>query len=162
MKKRLVVCLLLLAFALSSCSIRLDQGSTSTALPAASVAPVEKGTKIPVAWADLQLTGKLIYIGQSDTTDSVFMTIQMLNLETGEVSTIFQAPDNALIYALTLSPDRRKLYVTNLGMFEYQAVPGADRGSTSNNQLLASISNLMDIPATSFGTGYPGTLAGLA
>jgi YVTN family beta-propeller protein len=31
-----------------------------------------------------------------------------------------------LPFAMTLSPDRRKLYVTNLGMFEYQAVPGAD------------------------------------
>ena len=41
------------------------------------------------------------------------------------------------------------------------APAGADRGSTSNNQLLASISNLMDVPATSFGTGYPGTLTAL-
>jgi hypothetical protein len=39
---------------------------------------------------------------------------------------------------------------------------GVDRGATSNNELLASISNLMDVPATSFGTGYPGTLAALA
>ena len=31
-----------------------------------------------------------------------------------------------LPFAMALSPDRRKLYVTNLGMFEYQAVPGAD------------------------------------
>jgi len=31
-----------------------------------------------------------------------------------------------------------------------------------HNQLLASISNLMDVPATSFGTGYAGTLAELA
>ncbi|MCX6626006.1 MAG: hypothetical protein NTW28_00050, partial [Candidatus Solibacter sp.] len=31
-----------------------------------------------------------------------------------------------LPFAMTLAPDRRKLYVTNLGMFEYQAVPGAD------------------------------------
>ena len=31
-----------------------------------------------------------------------------------------------LPFAMTLSADRRKLYVTNLGMFEYQAVPGAD------------------------------------
>ena len=30
-------------------------------------------------------------------------------------------------FALTLSEDRRKLYLTNLGMFEYQAIPGADR-----------------------------------
>jgi hypothetical protein len=42
------------------------------------------------------------------------------------------------------------------------AAPGADRGSTSNNELLASISNLMDVPATSFGTGYPGTMSALA
>src|ERR1035438_6224179 len=31
-----------------------------------------------------------------------------------------------LPFALALSEDRRKLYVTNLGMFEYRAVPGAD------------------------------------
>lgn len=31
-----------------------------------------------------------------------------------------------LPFALTLSPDRRKLYVTNLGMFDYQSIPGAD------------------------------------
>jgi YVTN family beta-propeller protein len=31
-----------------------------------------------------------------------------------------------LPFAMTLASDRRKLYVTNLGMFEYQAVPGAD------------------------------------
>ena len=31
-----------------------------------------------------------------------------------------------LPFAMTLSEDRRKLYVTNLGMFEYQAIPGAD------------------------------------
>src|ERR1035437_1431374 len=31
-----------------------------------------------------------------------------------------------LPFAMTLSDDRRRLYVTNLGIFEYQAVPGAD------------------------------------
>jgi YVTN family beta-propeller protein len=31
-----------------------------------------------------------------------------------------------LPFAMTLSADRRKLYVTNLGIFEYRAVPGAD------------------------------------
>jgi len=31
-----------------------------------------------------------------------------------------------LPFAMTLSADRRKLYVTNLGMFEYRAIPGAD------------------------------------
>jgi YVTN family beta-propeller protein len=31
-----------------------------------------------------------------------------------------------LPFALALSPDRRKLYVTNVGMFEYRMIPGAD------------------------------------
>lgn len=31
-----------------------------------------------------------------------------------------------LPFALALSPDRQKLYVTNVGMFQYQAIPGAD------------------------------------
>ncbi|MBM3761467.1 MAG: hypothetical protein FJW36_14610 [Acidobacteria bacterium] len=32
-----------------------------------------------------------------------------------------------LPFAMALSPDQRRLFVTNLGMFEYQALPGADR-----------------------------------
>ena len=32
-----------------------------------------------------------------------------------------------LPFAATLSPDGQRLYVTNLGMFEYQPLPGADR-----------------------------------
>ncbi len=31
-----------------------------------------------------------------------------------------------LPFALALSPDRKKLYVTNVGMFEYKMIPGAD------------------------------------
>ena len=31
-----------------------------------------------------------------------------------------------LPFALALSPDRQKLYVTNVGMFQYQAIPGTD------------------------------------
>ncbi len=32
-----------------------------------------------------------------------------------------------LPFAIALSPDRRKAYVSNLGMFQYEAIPGADR-----------------------------------
>jgi YVTN family beta-propeller protein len=31
-----------------------------------------------------------------------------------------------LPFALALSPDRKRLYCTNIGMFQYQAIPGAD------------------------------------
>ena len=33
-----------------------------------------------------------------------------------------------LPFAVALSPDHKRLYVTNVGMFEYQAIPGADPG----------------------------------
>ena len=32
-----------------------------------------------------------------------------------------------LPFAIALAPDRRKAYVTNIGMFEYKPIPGADR-----------------------------------
>lgn len=36
------------------------------------------------------------------------------------------AKTGRLPFALALSPDRRRLYVSDIGMFEYQAIPGAD------------------------------------
>ena len=32
-----------------------------------------------------------------------------------------------LPFAITLSPDGKRAYVTNIGMFEYSAVPGATK-----------------------------------
>ena len=32
-----------------------------------------------------------------------------------------------LPFAMSLSPDRRRAYVTNLGLFEYKTIPGADK-----------------------------------
>jgi len=55
-----------------------------------------------------------------------------------------------LPFAVALSPDRRKAYVTNLGMFEYQAIPGADRKRPRETGL--------DFPA--FGFPSPEALAG--
>jgi DNA-binding beta-propeller fold protein YncE len=40
-----------------------------------------------------------------------------------------------LPFALALSPDRNRLYVTNIGMFEYKAVPGADKAKARETGL---------------------------
>jgi YVTN family beta-propeller protein len=40
--------------------------------------------------------------------------------------TLTSVPVGKLPFALALSPDRKKLYVTNLGLFQYRAIPGAD------------------------------------
>lgn len=41
-----------------------------------------------------------------------------------------------LPFAVTLSPDRQTAYVTNLGMFEYRAIPGADAKRAKETGLL--------------------------
>jgi YVTN family beta-propeller protein len=40
-----------------------------------------------------------------------------------------------LPFALSLSPDRRRAWITNIGMFEYKALPGADRHSARETGL---------------------------
>ena len=47
-------------------------------------------------------------------------------IDTGSRQVVASVKVGRLPFAMTLSLDRRKLYVTNLGMFQYQAVPGAD------------------------------------
>ena len=108
MKKLLAISLL--ALALSGCSIKIDQPAMPTVT--ASPPPSSQGTQIPITWGDLHLTGKLIYISHEDTADSTFMVIQMFDLETGRISTLFKAPDQAFIYALTLSPDHKQLIMS--------------------------------------------------
>ena len=55
-----------------------------------------------------------------------------------------------LPFALALSPDRRKLYVTNLGMFQYQAIPGAD---SQRAAIPACRSRPSDFPAAEAAAG---------
>jgi YVTN family beta-propeller protein len=47
-------------------------------------------------------------------------------IDTRSRSILASVKTGRLPFALALSPDRRRLYVTNLGMFEYQPIPGAD------------------------------------
>src|SRR5207237_2325805 len=56
-----------------------------------------------------------------------------------------------LPFALALSPDRKRLYVTNFGMFEYQALPGVDRKHAKATGL----------PFPAFGFPSPEAIAGL-
>lgn len=55
-----------------------------------------------------------------------------------------------LPFALALSPDRQKLYVTNVGMFEYKMIPGADPAQPRSTGL----------PFPAFGFPSPDAAAG--
>jgi YVTN family beta-propeller protein len=56
-----------------------------------------------------------------------------------------------LPFALALSPDRRRLFVTNFGMFEYRAIPGAD----------AKQAKATGLPFPAFGFPSPEAAAGV-
>ena len=117
--------LLVFALVLSSCSIQVEQPSVVT--PASTIESVSPTilsgensrptntvttTQMPVTWGDLNLTGRLVYIN-GVTVDNVFsLQIQVLNLVTGEVTTIFEAPKYSWIYYLTVSPDNTQVVLT--------------------------------------------------
>ena len=130
-KTRLVFWFLVLALVLSGCSIDVDQPAVSTPDPTfqsiPTLAPSTEGaeqpniitsTQIPVTWGALNLTGKLVYIN-GISVDNVFqLQIQVLDLVTGEIKTIFDAPKYSWIYYISVSPDHTQL------LMSYNPPPG--------------------------------------
>lgn len=131
MKTHLGFWFLIFAFALSSCSIEVDQptiaspAATSQSIPTISPATERApqsndvtSTQIPITWGDLDLTGKLVYIN-AISLDNVFkLQVQILDLVSGEVTTIFDAPKYSWIYYVSVSPDYTQL------LMSYNPPPG--------------------------------------
>ena len=122
---------LIFALVLSSCSIQVEQPAVITpASTLESIPPtlaseesspqtnIVTTTQIPVTWSDLNLTGRLVYINGT-VVDNVFsLQIQVLNLVTGEITTIFDAPKYSWIYYVTVSPDNTQV------LMSYSPPPG--------------------------------------
>jgi len=120
-----------IALLLSSCSIEVEQPtvatpaptfeSSPTPLPPAESSPqtnIVTPIDIPVTWADLNLTGRLVYINGTMEDERSSLQIQVLDLATGELRTIFDAPKYSWIYYLTVSPDNRQV------LMSYSPPPG--------------------------------------
>ncbi|HSU67171.1 MAG TPA: alkaline phosphatase family protein [Tepidisphaeraceae bacterium] len=56
--------------------------------------------------------------------DQANFRLAVIDVRTRQVTSSLKV--GRLPFALTLSPDRKRLYVTNFGMFQYQALPGID------------------------------------
>src|SRR5215208_2559756 len=122
---------LILTLVLSSCSIEVEQPGVTTPAPTFESAPtlsppnesvsqtnVVTTTQVPVTWADLDLEGRLVYIN-GISVDNVFqLQIQVLDLVTGEITTIFDAPKYSWIYYISVSPDHTQL------LMSYNPPPG--------------------------------------
>ena len=87
--------------------------------------PLLPTTTIPVTWANLNLTGKLIYINASQGSNgNPNLSIQALDLITGVITTIFQGPELSWIYYVTISPDEKQLVMS-------YSVPSQNQGPIS-------------------------------
>jgi Tol biopolymer transport system component len=102
------------ALIVCSCSIEMDQVSETPPvenpplITSTSKFPV---THIPVNWAHLNLTGRLIYLSSMEAGDELTSSIQMLDLVTGEIATILSIP-GAWMYYATVSPDAKFLVMS--------------------------------------------------
>lgn len=114
-------CLLILT--MFGCSIDLAQPVLST--PSLEVGPIpptvpggegnttpsaEKMT-VPVTWAGLNLTGSLVYANTS-LTNVTPISIQTLDLITGEIKTIFTTTGDAWVFYMTIFPDGNQLVMS--------------------------------------------------
>jgi Tol biopolymer transport system component len=131
MKIHFLVWSLVFTLILSSCSIQVEQPAVVTpASTPESIPPtlssgensqqtnIVTTTQVPVTWSDLNLSGRLVYINGT-VVDNVFsLQIQVLNLVTGELKTIFDAPKYSWIYYITVSPDNTQV------LMSYSPPPG--------------------------------------
>lgn len=92
----------------------MEQVSTpaqTEAAPVVSAVSELPVTQVPVTWAHLNLTGKLIYLSSKTEGNELTSSIQMLDLATGEMATIFHASP-AWVYYAAVSPDAKTLVIS--------------------------------------------------
>jgi Tol biopolymer transport system component len=126
--KKLAWCLAIVILLLTACSVDVSsppsalptpkvevgrETSTSPAPPvsASSPMPIAAG-KVPVVWADLNLTGRLVFVRSTQTNNEAVLSIQELDLTNGDLLTLFQASSLAWIYTLSVSPDAKTLVMS--------------------------------------------------
>jgi Tol biopolymer transport system component len=126
----------LIVLTFCGCSIQINNPtalSTPSPMPPSTVEPANsttlspETTKVPMTWAGLDLTGRLVYISLDTSGDKASPVIQLLALETGELSTIFHSPESAWIYYLSVSPDGRQVIMSY--------IPPSPSGSSPNRAL---------------------------
>ena len=141
MKKNLSAALyLLIILNLVGCSIDVSQPTDLTSLPTTVLAdstPVPDlyqatsssppGSTRSITWAGLKLTGRLLYSRLSSNNDISALSVETLNLTTGEIRTIFTAPNDAWVYYSTVSPDGKQLIISY--------VPPSDSNPSRNQAL---------------------------
>ena len=135
-----VILHVLLLFSLFGCTMDVSQPKSATPLSedfpstqpadatAVTNATQSPSQSIPLTWANLSLSGRLVYSTVSQDSNGVFAPkIQMLDLTTGEIRTIYAGEGGSWIYYLSVSPDGKQLIMSYL--------PPAPPGGEANTSL---------------------------
>jgi Tol biopolymer transport system component len=126
LKTRFLYRSFIFALMIASCAIEVPQSSANRPDPTPKVVVTDSGannndtTQIPVTWASLNLTGKLIYNMGSIENDNYIVRVRSLDLVTGQVTTIYRAPINAWVYYVSVSPDGKQVVMS------FSPPPGED------------------------------------
>ncbi len=111
------------ALVISGCSIEVAQPSVQTPdsiMTNPGTSATNDTTQIPVTWSSLNLTGKLIYSMGAIEKDVYVIRVLSLDLQTGQGTTIYQAPSGAWVYYVSVSPDGEQLVMS------FSPPPGTD------------------------------------
>jgi len=108
---------LVIILSLTSCSIDLSQpvpatSPTRNSITVSTPSSSQSDSTRPVTWAGLNLTGKLVYSRVSSSDDVSALSMETLDLVTGEIKKIFTAPEDGWIYYSTVSPDGKQLIIS--------------------------------------------------
>ena len=112
----------LLVLFLVGCSIDVAQPALPASSEVGPMPPTPAGgtgnstpavarTTVPVTWAGLNLTGSLVYASAS-LSDVTPISIQTLDLISGEIKTIFTTTGDAWVFYMTISPDGEQLVMS--------------------------------------------------
>lgn len=93
-------------------------GSGPVAAPAALPTSASLTTRIPVSWAALKLSGRMVFTSADLQQQSPIWRIQSLDLTNGEISTIFQSTSDGWLYYMSASATAGHIVMS------YAASPG--------------------------------------
>lgn len=108
----------LIGFSLLGCTMDVSQPTISSPTAAATAITSDtptsavKTTVVPMAWARLGLTGRIVFASVVDSEGVPSTDIKILDLTTGIVTTLFDAPEGAWVFYITVSPDAKQLVMS--------------------------------------------------
>ena len=117
--------LIVSALIISSCSITISQTTPIIPSPQIETVPIVGPTQpvatstnslpvttVPVTWAYLNLSGKLVYINGTAEDNSYILSVRVLDLVSGNIT--LKSPQNrySWIYYVSVSPDNKQLVMS--------------------------------------------------